>query len=206
MLDDSSTPLFHARRPISLRSVKHALNWSYDDLSFVRLSSPPPPEFDCGSVAQNEFLLRDALTAHEERVSATYLACLRDECFGYVTLAPDSLETLTRERPKRVRRWPRVPSLKVLQMAVDLRFQGCGLGAALVQFAVFVGCEAGRVPYRYLTLDAVPERVAWYHRRGFAVSQLRQRERIARLTEAGGDPGLLPVSMHMDLRDTLPFR
>ncbi|MDB4948573.1 MAG: putative acetyltransferase [Gemmatimonadetes bacterium] len=206
MPDLSGTPLFHAFQRITLRFVQNASKWSYDDLSFVRLSSPAPAEFDCGSAAQNDFLLRHALTAHEEQVSATYLGYLAGQCFGYVTLAPDSLETLPRERPRRVKRWPRIPALKILQMATDLRFQGRGLGSALVQFAVFVGCEADRVPYRYLTLDAVPERVGWYQRRGFTVSELRQRERIARLTDAGGDPGHLPVSMHMDLRDARSAR
>lgn len=172
--------------------------WEYSDLTFGRLIQPPS-RFDCGSAAQTDFLLHEALPAQVERLSATYLGSVRGMVFGYATLACDSLETYTRERPKAARGWPRIPALKILQMGVDVRFQGIGLGSSLVQFSVLLAGQPRDIPFRFVTLDAVPERAEWYRRRGFTPSKLRQKERIARVVAAGGDPTLIPVSMHYDL-------
>lgn len=176
--------------------------WVRGDMSFVPLVAPPPAGFDCGSTAQNDFLYREALPSRRARISFTYLAYLHDEHFGYLTLAPDSLELLARQRPRGFKKYPRCSALKILQMAVDQRYHGRGFGKALLDIAVGVAERAvSPVPFRFITLDAVPEQVGFYQSYGFVRSELRDEERRARLAARGLDTSHLATSMHLDLTE-----
>lgn len=57
-----------------------------------------------------------------------------------------------------------------------------------------------RLGYRYVTVDAKPDLVAWYEGQGFVRNPAHQEERIQKAVTNRRDPDLIPVSMRFDLR------
>lgn len=94
-------------------------------------------EFDCGQVALNTFIRRHALPGQRAHGSKTYVATVGPVIVGYHTLVvgevayDDAPERLARGLPRHP-----VPVLLLARLAVDQRWQGRGLGAALVADAL----------------------------------------------------------------------
>lgn len=174
--------------------------WTLKDIVLHPLEGEPPPGFDCGRNEQNDFLYGLARRYHEADLGLTYLAFIKGIFAGYITVANDSITLGTRERGKGIPH-PNVPALKLAQLGVDLRFQGSGLGRALVGIAVSLAVQTrGIAGCRYLTLDAQPDLLRWYESQGFVRNKQTQNERMRRALERGVDPDTLPVSMRLDLR------
>jgi GNAT superfamily N-acetyltransferase len=164
-----------------------------------RLEDVPPPGFDCGREAQNEFLYEFAAHDQYEWVSCTYLHFLQGICVAYATVCMDTLPLGTREKPRSIR-YRSVGALKLAQLGVDRRFHGHGLGREVIADVVALAHEAAaRIGCRYVSLDAHPDLVGWYERHGFVVNKLHQKERIA-AAAGNADPAHLAVSMRFDLR------
>ena len=124
--------------------------------------------FDCGDDALNEFLRRYARQSHERGGSKTFLAvdeADRKTILGFYSLSPASLEYA--RTPEFVRRGlarHEVPGFRLARLAVDRRFQGCGMGGQLLLAAgrrcLLAAEEVGGV---MLVIDAKSERAAkWY--------------------------------------------
>jgi GNAT superfamily N-acetyltransferase len=172
---------------------------SYWGLEDERLDGHPPLGFDCGSPEQNAFLYERAWVDQQESLSTTYLLYAAGVFAAYATVSMDSLPLNRSERGQIPYRF--VGSLKLLQVAVSTAFQGRGLGTAAVEFAIQLAEEVReRVACRYVTLDAQPNLVDWYGRRGFVPNRLRQQERIEDAVRHQRDPARIPVSMRFDLR------
>ena len=96
-----------------------------------------PTDFDCDSEELNSFIRRYALAGQRANISQTYVALNGAEIVGYHTLVvgdvvyEDAPERLAKALP----RYP-VPVLLLARLAVDRRWQGKGLGAALVADAM----------------------------------------------------------------------
>lgn len=94
-------------------------------------------EFDCGQVALNTFIRRHALAGQRAHGSQTYVATVGQVIVGYHTLVvgevayDDAPERLAKGLPRHP-----VPVLLLARLAVDQRWQGRGLGAALVADAL----------------------------------------------------------------------
>ncbi len=94
-------------------------------------------EFDCGQVALNTFIRRHALPGQRAHGSQTYVATVGPVIVGYHTLVvgevayDDAPERLAKGLPRHP-----VPVLLLARLAVDQRWQGRGLGAALVADAL----------------------------------------------------------------------
>ncbi len=85
------------------------------------------------------------------------------------------LVDLPADESKRLPRYPTVPAIRVGRLAVDQRFQGRGLGAAMLADAVTRALRADAAAFAFL-VDAKNDRaVAFYQRYGFRtlVSQPR---------------------------------
>ena len=124
--------------------------------------------FDCGEKALNDFLQRHAHQSHELGGAKTFLAIDADDgktICGFYSLSPASLAYA--RTPELVRRGlarHEVPGFRLARLAVDLRFQGQGLGGQLLLAAgrrcLQAAAEVGGV---ILVIDAKNERVAkWY--------------------------------------------
>lgn len=117
---------------------------------------------------------------------------------GYVTVLMDSLPLSRSERGSIPYR--NISAVKLAQVGVEKRFQGEGIGTALVSFAVELAQEVReRVACRYVTLDAEPGLVEWYGRQGFVHNRLRQSERVAEAIRHHRQPEHIAVSMRFDL-------
>jgi GNAT superfamily N-acetyltransferase len=127
-------------------------------------------EFDCGKPALTEWLLRHARQAQGSGSARTFVACDGERVLGYYSLTVGQIDTL--EAPERVRRgmgqYP-IPLIILARLAVDLDYQGRGLGFSLLQDAVrravAVAEHAGIRALLTHPLDTEAE--AFYRRFGF---------------------------------------
>lgn len=129
--------------------------------------------FDCGDEPLNNYLKRHAWTNQQKTaIGVTYVAVEQSasrSVLGYFTLAASSL---ARDRfPKKfVRGLPPydLPLLLLARLAVDRRFQGRGLGHALMSEALKIAMRiAGEIGCRCVITDAYREKTGWYARYGF---------------------------------------
>ena len=123
--------------------------------------------FDCGDEALNEFLRRYARKSHERGGAKTFLAIgdADKSVLGFYSLSPASVDYA--RAPEIVRRGLArhdVPGFRLARLAVDLRWQGRGIGGQLLLAAgrrcLLAAAEVGGV---VLVIGAKNERVAaWY--------------------------------------------
>lgn len=124
--------------------------------------------FDCGEAKLNEFMRRYARKSHEAGGAKTFLAIGGSDgrtILGFYSLCPASLEYA--RTPEIVRKGlarHEVPGFRLARLAVDLRFQGRGLGGQLLLAAgrrcLRAAAEVGGV---VLAIDGKDERAAlWY--------------------------------------------
>jgi GNAT superfamily N-acetyltransferase len=123
--------------------------------------------FDCGDPLMNEFFARYARQSHESGAAKTFLAIgdANKAILGFYSLAPGALTYF--ETPEAVRRGLArhdVPGFRLARIAIDLRWQGQGLGGQLLAAAarrcLRAASEVGGV---ILIIDAKNNRAAkWY--------------------------------------------
>jgi GNAT superfamily N-acetyltransferase len=129
--------------------------------------------FDCGDEASNEFLRRYARKSHERGGAKTFLAIddADKTILGFYSLSPASVDYA--RMPEIIQRGLArhdVPGFRLARLAVDLRWQGQGIGGQLLLAAgrrcLLAAAEVGGV---VLVIDAKNERVArWYASYGAA--------------------------------------
>jgi GNAT superfamily N-acetyltransferase len=114
--------------------------------------TPPTPltashdlsKFDCGKSVLDEWLRRRALKNESRGGSRTYVVCEENRAAAYYALAAGAV---TRERAPAslARNMPDpLPVLIIGRLAVDVRYQGMRLGAALLKDAVLRCLKASR--------------------------------------------------------------
>lgn len=124
--------------------------------------------FDCGKVALNEFLQRHARDKQEARLSRTYVVTSSAEVVGYYTLA--HISVVQTEAPKKLGRGmpSAIPALLMARFAVDVRFQGKGLGRSLFTDALrrtWAVIQVGAAPVRFFVVDAKDEDAKAFYER-----------------------------------------
>lgn len=160
----------------------------------MNLSAPQPldarhrlEEFDCGKPALTDWLLRHARQAQGSGSARTFVVCDGDRVAGYFSLTVGQIDTL--EAPERVRRgmgqYP-IPLVILARLAVDLDYQGQGLGFSLLQDAIHrtitIAEQAGIRALPTHPIDAEAE--AFYRRFGFEPTPVRERQLILLLKDA----------------------
>ncbi len=160
----------------------------------MTLSAPQPldarhrvEEFDCGKPALTDWLLRHARQAQGSGSARTFVACDGDRVAGYYSLTVGQIDTL--DAPERVRRgmgqYP-IPLVILARLAVDLDYQGRGLGFSLLQDAIHraiaVAEHAGIRAMLTHPLDAEAE--AFYRRFGFEPTPENEQQLILLLKDA----------------------
>lgn len=175
--------------------------FSPEDVVVRQLEGPPDHGFDCGRAEQTSFLYDWAEVDQEEQLSATYLHYVRGILAAYATVCMDALPLDRRERDVGVR-FQEASALKLAQLGVAQSFQAMGLGTFVVADVIVLAREeARRVGCRYVTLEAQPDLVEWYERRGFKKNILKQKRRIQDALTHGRDPTSIAVSMRYNLRE-----
>ncbi|MGC4193124.1 MAG: GNAT family N-acetyltransferase [Thermomicrobiales bacterium] len=129
--------------------------------------------FDCGQEDLNRFLVRFALTNQLANASTTYLALADDEVVGFYTLVvgeiayTDAPERLTRGIVRHS-----VPLMILARLAIDLRWQGRGIGKGLLKDAMLRTLQGADIAgIRALAVHAKDDAArAFYEHFGFQPS------------------------------------
>jgi GNAT superfamily N-acetyltransferase len=102
--------------------------------------------FDCGRDALNRFLRRHALQSQYSGGSQTYVGLVDETVIGYYALAVGSVEQ--DHAPERVKKGLAkyaIPIMLLARLAVDLRWQKQGIGAALLKDAILRTLQAADI-------------------------------------------------------------
>ena len=101
------------------------------------VSSAPLEDFDCGREELNRYLLRYAAQNQQAGSAQTYVGLVGETVVGYHTLAVGHVtrEEAPERLTKGLARHP-VPIMLLARLAVDHRWQGQGIGKALLRDAM----------------------------------------------------------------------
>jgi ribosomal protein S18 acetylase RimI-like enzyme len=126
-------------------------------------------QFQCGEPELDDWLRRRALHNEENGASRTYVVCAGRQVVGYYALAAGAVAH--GDAPGRVKRnMPNpVPVMVIGRLAIDRRFQGRGIGAALVRDAVLRTVQAADLAgIRAILVHAINESAKrFYEKLGF---------------------------------------
>jgi GNAT superfamily N-acetyltransferase len=147
--------------------------------------------FDCGKPTLTEWLRHHARQAQASGSARTFVVCdserVVEGVVGYFSLTVGQVDTI--EAPERVRRgmgqYP-IPLVILARLAVDLDYQGKGIGFSLLQDAILrtlvIAEQAGIRGLLTHPVDAQAE--AFYRHFGFEPSPLREGQLILLLKDA----------------------
>jgi GNAT superfamily N-acetyltransferase len=127
--------------------------------------------FRSGNINLDRFFQRYAgQNQFRHHIGTTYVAVEAETITGFVTVASD--EMVAEKLPKALRRtlpsYP-LPILRIARLAVDVRFQGLGIGKLLLGTMLKLAVEMrDRVGCIGAMVDAKPESVDFYSSLGFA--------------------------------------
>lgn len=125
--------------------------------------------FDCGEPVLNQWLRKQAGQSERRDTARTFLALdPGGEIGGYVSLSVAQIDAGHLDVPGLTARYP-VSAIRLARLAVDLRYQGQGLGSYLLAQAVRLAHEVmERAAIPALVVDALDVDVtAFYARWGF---------------------------------------
>lgn len=130
--------------------------------------------FDSGRPVVDDWLRQRAIRNQEAGASRTYVVCENARVVGYYVLASGSVEC--EKAPGKVRRnMPDpIPVMLMGRLAVDLTWQGKGLGRALLKDAVQRTLKAADIAgMRALLVHALDQQAAkFYRHHGFLESPI----------------------------------
>ncbi|MDN7742235.1 GNAT family N-acetyltransferase [Burkholderia gladioli] len=121
--------------------------------------------FDCGTPALDRYLRETATQDVRRRVAACFVMLDRDAVVGYYTLSAASiaLADLPLEITRKLPRYPAIPAVRMGRLAVDARYRGRGLGAALLVNALR-RAAGSEIPAVAMTVDAKDAGAAAFYR------------------------------------------
>lgn len=127
--------------------------------------------FACGNEQLDRYFQTQATQDIRRRIANCFVAVATatGQVAAYYTIASASIPTpdLPAEDAKRLPRYPTLPAVRIGRLAVDHRYQGKGLGAAMLANAAQKAMAAAPASYALL-VDAKDERaVAFYQHYGF---------------------------------------
>ncbi len=145
-------------------------------------------EFSCGTEALDRYFKSQVTQDIRRHVTNCFVAIEAETeiIAGYYTIAaasiptPDLPETVTKKLP----RYPSLPAIRVGRLAVDGRFQGKGLGGALLADAAARGIRADAAAFAMLVDAKDATAVAFYEHHGFQVLASQPRSLFLALATA----------------------
>lgn len=127
-------------------------------------------DFDCGEPGLNDFLRRYARQQAERDFSRTYVAVGGDgaQIFGFHSISTGAIDFRNWPPGLRLPRYP-VPVARIGRLAVDVRAQGAGVGAILLDHALRLSAAmAEQIGLHAVVVDAKhPKAAAFYAHYGF---------------------------------------
>jgi GNAT superfamily N-acetyltransferase len=143
--------------------------------------------FDCGKPSLTEWLQRYARQAQASGSSRSFVVYEGERVVGYFSLTVGQIDTL--DAPERIRRgmgqYP-IPLVILTRLAVDLDYQGRGIGFSMLQDAIMrtltIAEQAGIRALLTHPLDDAAD--AFYRRFGFEPTPGSERQLILLLKDA----------------------
>ncbi len=128
--------------------------------------------FDCGHVEINDFIRKSARIYEKKNLGKTYLIENSDgKILGFITLSMGVLKIKDADLALRLSgedKPTQLPALRVARLGTAKNEQGKGYGKLALQAATNIfRLLQEEIGTRYIIVDAVPERVDWYAKRGF---------------------------------------
>jgi GNAT superfamily N-acetyltransferase len=127
--------------------------------------------FQCGEPALDRYFRIQATQDIRRHVANCFVAveAATGHVAAYYTISAAGipLVDLPPEEAKRLPRYPSVPAVRIGRLAVDKRFQGRGLGAALLADAVRRCLDSAAAAYALLVDAKNGHALAFYQRLGF---------------------------------------
>ena len=154
-------------------------------------------EFDSGTAALNEWLLRHAAQAQASGSARTFVAADGQRVAGYFSLTVGQVDTA--DGADRMRKgmgsYP-IPVVILARLAVSVQDQGRGLGAGLLQEAVVRTLQLAEIAgVRALLTHPIDEKAAsFYGRFGFEASPIREQQLMLLLKDAQKEAALRPAT------------
>jgi GNAT superfamily N-acetyltransferase len=140
--------------------------WSIEPLAAYHVRE----DFNCGEAALDDFLRRLAGQQQRRGFGKTYVALADDgeTVAGFVTVSAGQLAMDSLPPTMKLPRYP-VPVLRIGRLAVDARFQGQGVGKALLRSTLGLALELSEHIGLYaVVVEAKHEKAkAFYERWGF---------------------------------------
>ncbi len=137
--------------------------------------------FDCGDADLNEFLKNDAARCQDDHLSHTRLAFLNGRLVGYITLLTDCIILKTSEKKRILERLLdfhqsvyTFPALKIGRLGIQNECKRMGIGTQLLKYTVGLVVRLNKelsIGCRFITLDAYPDSITWYQKKGFAFNK-----------------------------------
>lgn len=143
-------------------------------------------QFDCGEPVLDTWLKRRALQNEESGASRTYVVRAENEVAGYYALATGAIAHAgAAGRVKRNMPDP-VPVLIIGRLAIASKFQGRGIGEALLRDAVLRTLQAAEIAgIRAILVHAISERAkVFYEKYGFVPSPANPMMLMINVNEA----------------------
>jgi GNAT superfamily N-acetyltransferase len=144
-------------------------------------------EFDCGKSALNDWLYRYARQAQGSGSAKTFVVADNVRVAGYFSLTVGQIDSL--DAPDRIRKGMGnylIPVVILARLAVDLAYQGQGLGVGMLQDAIrrtmLIAEQAGIRAMLTHPIDA--EATMFYTRFGFIASPLQEQQLLLLLKDA----------------------
>jgi ribosomal protein S18 acetylase RimI-like enzyme len=129
--------------------------------------------FRCGEEVLDRYFQTQATQDIRRRIANCFVAVetATGQVAAYYTLSAASIPLidLPPEDAKRLPRYPTLPAVRVGRLAVDQRFHGRGLGAALLMDAVHRTMQAAAAAFAILVDAKNDQAVAFYQHHGFRV-------------------------------------
>ena len=159
--------------------------------SVVPLGQQDRGNFTCGIDALNAYLLTQAGQDMKRRVAVCFLAIdnATGAVAGYYTLSAChvQLADVSSEWQKKLPRYPVVPAARIGRLAIDIRYQGKKLGAAMLSNAVVRALRSEIAAHMMVVEAKNATAAAFYMHHGFcpdAHEPLRLYAPLATLSRA----------------------
>ncbi|OKH55235.1 GNAT family N-acetyltransferase [Calothrix sp. HK-06] len=149
-------------------------------------------DFDSGNADLNEWLKKRALKNEASRASRTYVVTVAQSMIAYYCLANGSVINTT--APGKVRRnMPaQIPVMVIGRLAVDINWQGKGIGYALVRDATLRTLQAAEIAgIRAIIVHAISEEAKkFYEKCGFIPSPVAPMTLMVTIADAKASLGI----------------
>ncbi|MEI6268745.1 MAG: GNAT family N-acetyltransferase [Methylococcaceae bacterium] len=151
--------------------------------------------FACGEEHLDRYFQLQASQDIRRRIANCFVAIdvATAKVAAYCTIASASIPThdLPVELTQRLPRYPTIPTVRIGRLAVDMRFQGFGLGKALLADAAIKAIDAAPATFALLVDAKNEQAVTFYKHHGF--QQLESSPRILFLPLATAEKILLDL-------------